>query len=66
MMVIARIMLKMVMESYSIPMVFAIRDSSRITFGMGMESFVLTRYRYIEANGKMTNCQDKAKLETSQ
>ena len=56
----------MEMEHSSIQMDYAIKDNSKIICVTVMESFDLTKSKFIEANGTMTNCQAKAKLEILQ
>lgn len=52
-------------EYYTIPMDSAMKDNSKITFGMALGYWSLTRYKSTEANGSMTNYQDREKSEIS-
>ena len=61
-----KVMLKMEMEHSSIQMVYVTKDSSKTICDMAMEFFDLIKSKFIEANGTMTNCQAKAKLEILQ
>ncbi len=56
----------MEMEHSSIQMDYAIKDNSKTICVMAMEFFDLTKSKFTEGNGTMTNCQAKAKLEILQ
>lgn len=59
-------MRNMEMEHSSIQMDYVIKDNSKTICVTAMEFFDLTKSKFIEGNGTMTNCQAKAKLEILQ
>lgn len=56
---IVKTMLNMEMENFFIQMGYVMKDNSKIIKGMDTEFFALIKYKFIEASGKMMNCQDK-------